>query len=490
MNARLLFLIVGIILYTLASDAQTFNDALRYSQTQMGGTARYMGTAGSMGALGADFSLIATNPAGLAAFRKSDMVITPGFWNVRTNSKIDEPQSLDYLERSNKISLSNAGIVIASTPPKGNWTTVNFSFGLQRIADYNQEFFFQGNTRGSIIERYTALADGLQPNQLDDFEAGLAYDVGAIYGPGINGLYFNDLQSVPDFTTQKSQVGTMSGRGNELSLALSGNLDEKLMLGMTIGIPFYTFSHDKSYEETDPSDLIPVFNGFQIRERLDANGTGINAKFGAILMPVRNFRIGLALHTPTFLSITENFTNSMAYTFTEQSQTTLRRESPQGRFEYRVVTPWRTMGSLGYIIQNFGFISAEVEYVDYGSSSFRFKNATLADKVYERELNQDIKQRLGGALNIRTGLEYAKDMWRLRGGIIMDGSPFRGDNQFNLGYSLGAGMRENNFFVDLAYVQRVRQDLYSPYQIDNSPMTNVLQTVRTGIFVLTLGFKI
>ena len=35
----------------------------------IGGTARFMGAGGAMGALGADFGTLSTNPAGLAMFR-------------------------------------------------------------------------------------------------------------------------------------------------------------------------------------------------------------------------------------------------------------------------------------------------------------------------------------------------------------------------------------------------------------------------------------
>ena len=118
------------------------------------------------------------------------------------------------------------------------------------------------------------------------------------------------------------------------------------------------------------------------------------------------------------------------------------------------------------------------------------KNASLEDRIYQRELNDDIKRRLGGALNIRTGIEYAYSIWRARAGFTWEGSPFRGDNQFNFGYSLGAGIRENAFFADIAFVRRGREELYSPYAIANAPRTDVFQQVRSSLLVLTIGFKI
>ena len=45
--------------------SQTEFDALKYTQKDINGTARYMGMAGAFGALGGDASSIKDNPAGL-----------------------------------------------------------------------------------------------------------------------------------------------------------------------------------------------------------------------------------------------------------------------------------------------------------------------------------------------------------------------------------------------------------------------------------------
>lgn len=444
-----------------------------------------------MSALGADFSVISTNPASLAAFRKSDLVITPGFHDVNTNSRLLGGNSQNFQENFSRITLNNAGVVVASNPPKGNWTTVNFSFGLQRVADFGQDFFFQGRGPGSIIDRFTALADGKQPNQLDDFEAGLAYDVGAIFGPDAAGFYFNDLQGIPDYTLTRSQAGVYGGRANELSLALSGNLDEKLMIGMSIGIPFYSVNWDKTYEEIDLDNSIPVFNSISFREQLDASGSGVNFKFGAVVKPAKGLRVGLAVHSPTFMTITENYRNSMTYEFSDLSgPRSISRTSPDGQFTYRLVTPWRTLISAGYIIEGFGFVSAEAEYVDFGSSEFRFRNATPADRAFQRELNADIKNNLGGTLMLRSGMEYARDRWRLRAGLLLDGNPYKGETGFTPGYSLGVGLREELFFIDLAFIRRSREVLYRPYKVENVPSPEVYQRIRNSLVSLTIGFKI
>ena len=49
-------------------------DAYKMSQTDLNGTARYLGMSGAFGALGGDISSMSTNPAGLGIYRSSEVV--------------------------------------------------------------------------------------------------------------------------------------------------------------------------------------------------------------------------------------------------------------------------------------------------------------------------------------------------------------------------------------------------------------------------------
>ena len=48
--------------------AQSLNDALRYSQTSLSGSARYNALSGAFGALGGELSSISINPAASSVF--------------------------------------------------------------------------------------------------------------------------------------------------------------------------------------------------------------------------------------------------------------------------------------------------------------------------------------------------------------------------------------------------------------------------------------
>lgn len=64
----------GLALAALCSSSMLFSqgvvDALKYSQQDIRGTARYMGMAGAFGALGGDITTLSQNPA-LSQFRYS-----------------------------------------------------------------------------------------------------------------------------------------------------------------------------------------------------------------------------------------------------------------------------------------------------------------------------------------------------------------------------------------------------------------------------------
>ena len=68
----------AIIIAVIAANAQNERDAYRYSQDGTFGTARYMSLAGSMGAFGADFSLLSqSNPAAIGLYKRSEFTFTP-----------------------------------------------------------------------------------------------------------------------------------------------------------------------------------------------------------------------------------------------------------------------------------------------------------------------------------------------------------------------------------------------------------------------------
>jgi hypothetical protein len=492
MNWKYLYPLLLAGFFITGSHAQTASDALRYSLLEPGGTARTIGVGGAIGAMGADFATVGTNPAGLGAFRRSEAVFTPGLYNARVESTLlgAEQNVLRSEDRSN-VHLNGIGIVFVTKPASKEWRNFNIGVGLNRMANFRQDMSFVGTSPGSITNRFIELADGLTPNQLDAFEAGLAYNTGAIYNPTQdNTIYSSDF--APFEPVQKSQIVRSSGSMNDFVFSMAGNYNDKLMIGTTISVPFLSYTENKTYRELDPNSTNAFFNELQFNENLITSGTGINLKIGAIFIPVHPVRLGLAVHTPTGFAMRESFSNRMTYDFDiDGANNRLTDASPDGSFRYRLRTPWRVVGSAGFLAGRRGFVSAEAEWIDYGKARYRFHQATTFDELeYARLLNDQIAANFRSVLAFRLGGELTlKEQFRLRAGYHVSSSPFEGDTGRIEGITLGGGLRTENFFLDLAFRNTRYAESYLPFLTSAPPRQVVDLNISNSLIVATIGFK-
>jgi len=483
-----------LLFLSVSSNAQTISDALRYSFLQAGGTARSMGLGGSMSAIGGEFATISINPAGLAVYRSSDFMFTPSFQHTNTSSTLMGNGNNARSEKGNNLALDNLGIVFSSTPIASNWKTVNLGIGMNKLANYSQEFAYEGISKGSIVDRFTELANGFSPDQLYPYEEGLAYRTEAIYEIGDN-FYGSDFQEAPDADIIRNQEITRSGKYNEMVFALGANYNHKLMMGLTVGVPFIEYEENKVYqEENNEDETIPNFRDLTFEENLRTTGIGINVKLGAIYRINQMFRAGLAFHSPTSLRLTDRWDASLNYDFTfdDQRFDNFAEEPESTPFEYKLTTPMRAILSAGAIIKRSGFISAEVEYVDYAQSKFdlTINTSDQATADYEEILNQEIKDNFTSALNIRLGGEYALKKFRFRAGYGILGTPYANDSSYNSTYSFGLGIRERKFYLDLAYKHTEVAEIFTPYRLTSTSAEQLVNSnMNLNRYILTIGFR-
>ena len=76
MKRNRLFLLSVLLPALSTMQAQTSYEAAALLNTDLSGTARYVGMGGAMSALGADMSSMATNPAGVNEIITSRMIVT------------------------------------------------------------------------------------------------------------------------------------------------------------------------------------------------------------------------------------------------------------------------------------------------------------------------------------------------------------------------------------------------------------------------------
>lgn len=485
--------LIPIILFFCAFPVfgQTVADVLRYSNLQPSGTARFLGVGGAMGALGADYGAIAINPASLALYRTDELVVTPALHFSKVKASLPGG-NVDKQSRS-AFGFDNFGLVFNTLPRKSHWTTFNVAIGMNRLANFSQSAFYEGKGKGSVMNGFfkdaqQVLNNGGNEDGLYPFGSRLAWDANAIYLDQNQNLSYDFIDN-PNATIDRSQTLLTYGRMNEMNISFAGNYEDKLAVGVTVGVPFVNYRIEGEYKESDPADSVTYFDGLTYTEYLRTEGVGFNAKLGLTYRVTHEFRLGVAFHTPTLLNLTDTYDNTFAYNFTDGDGSVVGDpvQSLEGRADYKLRTPWRAVASAALVVKKSGFISADLEWVDYTANNYNLDaDVPNADNArFERELNNEIARAYKQAMNVRLGGELAIDQLRLRAGVNLIGKPYEGETGFNTAYTAGIGVRGESFYVDLGYRRYTGKGSIRPYS--DAPVAST--TVQNSDLLLTVGFK-
>jgi hypothetical protein len=477
--------IVALAVISLAANAQSDVDALRYSMIGFGGTARYSGMGGAFGAIGADFSTISVNPAGLGVYRKSEFTFTPSLYTGKTSSTYNGNTAED---KKYNFNLSNLGIVFARDINKGNdkegWKSVNFAFGLNRYNNFNNRMVIEGmNQTSSLMDVYRTQANGYKSDNLDPFSTQLAYNTYLLDTTIQPTIY---TAHIPDGAIKQTKTVQSSGAMQEMVFSLGANYNNKLYIGGTIGVPYIRYKEQSSYKEVGTDSTTATnFSNFTLGQNLNTTGTGFNFKFGLIYVPVDvdmlKVKIGAAIHTPTFFTMHDEWSSTMKSNFYNGNY--YSDESPKGKFDYDLTTPMRAIGSLAIQIGQYGTLSADYEFVDYSEAQLSSKTDDFIDA------NGVIQNKYTATNNLRFGAEVALGLFSIRGGYAMYNSPFKSglNDAKTTAITGGVGIIDKNFFIDLGYIYASSNEDYYLYNYTDMTPAN-LKKIKQN-FVMTLGFK-
>ena len=470
-----------LTVFSMGTMAQSEVDALRYSRLNYAGTARFVALGGAFGALGADFTTLSHNPAGIGLYKSSEISITPSFYIGKTEATYNGNFRDDSRYNFN---LGNVGIVMASSPvsrnPQSLWKNVQFGFGINRMANFNNRIMIEGaNTTSSYLTPYLDNAQGVNPNDLGAYNTRLAYDADLLFVTD-SSTWTYGIDKPAGGVTQRKSIET-SGSLNEMVFTVGANYGDKLYLGATIGVPYIRYTETSTYTETALADDNSVFNSMTRTDKLETSGTGLNFKFGIIYRATDWLRLGGAIHTPTFYTgVADNWEATIKSRF--DNDFTLTARSPEGFYEYDLTTPMRAIGSIGIIIGKAGVISADYEYVDYSTARLRAQ-----DYDFNAE-NEAIRTSYISAGNLRLGTEWRYGSLNFRGGYSLSANPYEiSTDSKNSAYSLGLGIREKSFFIDMAWVYSQQDDEYYLYSADY--VKPALTSLKNNMFLLTIGVK-
>lgn len=473
---------MSIILMSLVGRSQFADDALRVSQYYYQGTARSMAIGGAIGSIGADFSSASVNPAGLGLYRSGEWSISPEVAITNVSSLYNGSLSEDSRGVFN---LSNFGYVISKPLAPNGWKFFQFGFGMNRLNNYNMAINMEGENRvNSKLDVYTELADYVPYDELEGYDPYELYPAWYLYlidtVPGFTDYYYSPVQYGGVLQQQKI---FSRGSTNEWLFAFSGNYNDKLFLGATIGLPYTRYYRESIYSEYDVADTIPYFNSWSITENLTTTGWGINLKLGIIVKPTEWLRFGGAFHTPTYYW---SMSDSWFTVTTADLEGFDSKKSIIGNFDYKLTTPMRAIGSASVIIARNGFVTFDYEYADYSKARFSARDFGFS------EVNTDIRDSYQQTHNFRGGVEWRYANFSFRGGYALYGSPYAnnindGQRQLITG---GIGYRTSIFSLDFAYVHATKTEDYYLYTTENYTTNPVVNDYKSQSFVVSLKYHI
>lgn len=496
--------------FAMPAAAQETYENTNLVDKDLNGTARYVGMGGAMEALGADISTISSNPAGLGLYRKSYVSASAG---LVSQSGVD---NFDTGSKTNA-SFDQVGFVYAMrTGQKG---FLNFGFNYHKSRNFNQ-----------ILSAANEHVSGASQNKLTYIKLrdGLLYNMTQGLYPNENGgalashsqldnIYYNSLIKYNDgtntsygyynadnYTYDRANTGYIA----EYDFNISGNINDRVYLGMTIGL------HDVHYRGySEYTDFLSAnqdgIDYLKVSDSREITGTGFDIKAGAIFRPVEEspFRIGLYVQSPTWYDLkTTNYT-----TVTDGNAKPYSSES----YDFKVYTPWTFGISLGHTVGNYLALGATYEYADYSTMDTRVIDGSYYDDwgySYDETSSDDVmnrhtKETLKGVSTLKLGVEvkptpelalrigynYVSPMYQTNGykdGTLQSyGSYYASATDYvnwksTNRLSLGIGYQVGKLNLDLAYVYGQTNGEFHPFMdsyFDNTSMSNVPDDAKESI---------
>ncbi len=403
MKTRYFFMAVALCVATAPAYAQETYENAKIATEDLNGTARYVGMGGAVDALGAEISTMGTNPAGIGLFRHSKAELSVGM--------VSQQDAADYPHGdATNLSFDQVGTVWAKRT--GDRSFLNVGFNFHKSKNFN--FILSADDRLNAASQnkltYMKLYNGLlysnnydgSPNEQNPYQSCNQLDDifvnNLLYAAGDGNAYFYESSSYDLDRAHSGYIG-------EYDFNISGNVDDRLYLGMTVGLHDVHYRHTADYTELfNPNpEQIEQLNVYDERK---ITGTGADIKLGAILRPIEYapLLVGASIATPTWYDLT-----SSNYTEVSDGNYTVNAHAD---YDYKLYTPWKFGLSLGYTVDRFLALGVGYEYADYTRMDTRINdNGHYYDFDYyesshrDHEMNEHTDWVMKGVHTLKMGLE-------------------------------------------------------------------------------------
>ena len=412
--------------------AQETYESAQLATQDLNGTARYVGMGGAMEALGADISTMSTNPAGIGLFRRAWIGASAGV-TIQNDDRNKTTMLGKSDNRKANADLNQAGFVYASRFGANSFFNIGFNY--QKSRNFNQIMSAVNSLDDASANKLTYITMGtLSPNSEKwkagedtrfSYISGMGYDTYQHVNENFSGINSrNEYEDGYSAANLFNSYSDRSGYISDFSFNFSGNFNERVYLGATIGLKDVHYRSSSFYKET----LVDVDNNprgnYYYSDDRKITGTGFDLKFGIIIRPSEYspFRFGAYIHTPTWYDLTCSSTMNIGANYTYDSNTASYDKSTTTRFayDYKINTPWRFGFSVGHTFGKIAALGATYEYADYSSIKNRIKTGSegywYTDGWYDYygrrdtyandvQMNQNTKSSLKGVHLVKIGGE-------------------------------------------------------------------------------------
>ncbi len=527
--------------------AQSAIDAQQVTQSDFRGTARFMSMGGAFTALGGDLSTLSQNPAGIGVYRSNEIGVTLDINAQRTETPLT---SYDFANKASqtKAACNNFGF-IGTTRMNGALKTLNWGVTYNKAASFDRVYNGYVPTVSTSLSNYiAAFSYGIPEDQLytdnwdafnpyqdtnSDWLSILAYDTYMINATGYAPEGGNTYSGLFKSNTRGDALFNVRERGSidEYNLSVGGNVENVVYWGLSVGITDLDYQRSVYYSESLGNALVPDDNGylgdgnyeFGLDNVKTISGSGWNIKAGLIFRPINEFRIGLAVHTPTWYKMSQTYdaVNDFTYTPTDGAGNAIGETksgdpyTDQAFFQWRLNSPWKFMVGLAGVIGNKAIVSADYEFQGYNSMSAKTPNRYDDwGNGYQYEddpfINNYVKDYFKNVNIVRLGLEYrVTPQFSVRAGYNISTSNVKQDaydgrvevitsgtdpsytfTKQTQNITCGLGYRYQAWYIDAAYVYTDRNGKFNAYtNWSGNTAPSVSLKDHNSSIVLSTGFK-
>ncbi|MSP84773.1 MAG: transporter [Flavobacteriaceae bacterium] len=512
MKKNIILIILGF--YSSFIYSQDISDALRFSQDNLNGTARYRAMSGAFGALGGDFSSLNVNPAGSAIFSNNQIALTFNNYGIKNKSNYFGT-SVD--ENSSSFDLNQAGgvYVFKNEDTKSDWKKFSIALNYENANNFNNSIFSAGtntsNSIGDYFKYYANLNGGesLTNLQLQTGESisSLYSYLGSNYGFGAQQAFLGyqgfiiDPAANYNENSNRNYVSLIPTGGNyyqenyiqsngyngKLSFNSSGQYKDKLYFGINLNSHFVDYSQTTRFYEENSNNLLSGVQRLQFDNELTTYGNGFSIQLGAIAKVTKEVRFGLAYESPTWYQLNDELSQGLAVVNADAlGELPIDYVNPKiinVYKPYQLQTPGKWTGSFAYIYEKTGLLSIDYSLKDYSNTQFTPKDDF-------RNANREMSNLLGLSSELRIGAEYRIKELSLRAGYRTEQSPYKNGKTIGdlRGFSTGFGYNFGGSKLDLTYSHIQRDSQKQFFNVGMTDHANI--NTRANNITITLSFEL